>query len=92
MVAGFITLEYLIHPFKQEGPELNQRAIITNALWYVNSVVVVRTNDRWPIQLMMMVRKDTWDISTRVAYLDQFQTIFTYQTICFFNLALSNFA
>jgi hypothetical protein len=53
MIRSFVAFEYLVQSFKQEGPELVQRAVVPYAACGVCGIVVIRTNDLGPIQLIL---------------------------------------
>jgi hypothetical protein len=51
VVVRSVALEDFVEPFKKKGPETMHRPVISNRIWSISGVVVVRPYDIGPVEL-----------------------------------------
>jgi hypothetical protein len=63
VVVRSVALEDFVEPFKKKGPETMHRPVISNRIWSISGVVVVRPYDIGPVELWIRCRQlveDRW--------------------------------
>jgi len=75
MIIGFVRFENLVKAFEQEGPELVKRAVITDTVWCMHTIVMIGRNNGGAIELNEDLVRATFQYRAEGAYLHKFHAV-----------------
>lgn len=82
MVVCVITFEHFIQLFEEECPEIMHRAIITNRVHCMNTVIMVGLDDTGPVHLDNHQQDIIHKKTIRTTDINQLSTVHLYQMVC----------